>query len=519
MLGDAQPPVVLCQQRFEQKLGESTAPVLCLDRRGEQEQIAGESDEDPVNWNGPESLVYVIYTSGSTGKPKGAMNVHGGLSNRLLWMQERYELKGSDRVLQKTPYTFDVSVWEFFWPLLSGAVLVMARPGGQQDGEYLRETIQRYGITTMHFVPPMLSAWLEVEGVERCGSLKRVICSGEALGAEAARKFQQRLGGAELHNLYGPTEASIDVSWWECRREWEKDFVPIGQPIANTGLYVLDGGMKPVPVGVGGELYIGGTGLGRGYLNRPELTGEKFVPNPFGEGGERLYRTGDLARWMEEGTIEFLGRLDHQVKVRGYRIELGEIETALSEQAGVEQAVVLAREDRAGEKRLVGYVVVGKSERATPPSPAELRERLKQRLPEYMVPPVILLLDEMPLTANGKIDRKALPRPETSLDQAGYVGPRTSTEEILCGIWKQVLGLETVGVMDDFFSLGGDSLLAIQLISRIRNAFQTELSLRTIFANTTINSFAALLEQNIESKFEAQQMSIIPVDRSGYRSR
>jgi FkbM family methyltransferase len=285
------------------------------------------------------------------------MNVHSGLNNRLLWMQQQYGLNESDRVLQKTAFTFDVSVWEFFWPLMRGARLVMARPGGHQDPDYLSAIIQSAKITTLHFVPSMLNVWLESEGVERCSTLRRVFCSGEALSLEAQKKFQSRLK-AELHNLYGPTEASIDVTFWQCREDWSAGYVPIGRPIANTQVYVLDSEWQPVPVGVKGELYLGGAGLARGYLGRSELTAERFIPNAYASAvGERLYRTGDQVRWKAEGQLEFLGRLDHQVKLRGFRIELGEIEARLLEHPGVQEAVVLAREDAPGDKRLAAYVV------------------------------------------------------------------------------------------------------------------------------------------------------------------
>jgi amino acid adenylation domain-containing protein/FkbM family methyltransferase len=336
--------VILTTQRFREIV---SVDAICLD--ADWNAIAQESKQNPLTNTVPGNLAYVIYTSGSTGKPKGSMITHEGICNRLLWMQQEYQLSETDRVLQKTPYTFDVSLWEFFWPLITGARLVIARPGAQGDPGYLVETIKREKITTIHFVPSMLAVFLDERGVGECRSLKRVICSGEALPFELKEKFVKLLP-AELHNLYGPTEASVDVTYWDCRRAVERSIVPIGRPIANTQIYVLDQNLQVVPPGVPGELYIGGVGLARGYLNRPDLTAERFLPDPFG--GARIYRTGDLARYLADGNIEYLGRTDHQVKLRGFRIELGEIESALDEHPAVQQAVVVAREER-----LVAYVV------------------------------------------------------------------------------------------------------------------------------------------------------------------
>jgi amino acid adenylation domain-containing protein/FkbM family methyltransferase len=354
MLEDSAVPVLLGQARLQEKWLSYTGKTIHVD--GEWGTIGWYSDANLRNEVSGENLAYVIYTSGSTGKPKGAMNTHRGLSNRVQWMQQAYGLTATDRVLQKTPFSFDVSVWEFMWPLMVGARLVMLRPGGHQDPACIAEAIQRKQITTMHFVPAMLNIWLESEA-ERCSTLTRVICSGEALSVEAQKKFQSRLK-AELHNLYGPTEASIDVTFWHCREDWSAGYVPIGRPIANTQVYVLDGAGQSVPVGVKGELYLGGAGLARGYLSRPELTAERFIPNAYAStAGDRLYRTGDQVRWKPEGQLEFLGRLDHQVKLRGFRIELGEIEARLLEHPGAREAVVVAREDGAGDKQLAAYVV------------------------------------------------------------------------------------------------------------------------------------------------------------------
>ncbi len=355
MLEDSEPLVLLTQEHLLEVLPEHGIPTICLDR--DWHTIATESSANPEVITTGKDQAYMIYTSGSTGKPKGVPNVHEALVNRLLWMQEAYKLDGSDRVMQKTPYSFDVSVWEFFWPLMTGACLVVSRPEGHKDPSYLVNLIQEQKITTMHFVPSMLRIFLEMDGVERCTSLRRVICSGEALPLDLVQRFFER-SAAELHNLYGPTEAAVDVSYWQCRADSGLPIVPIGKPIWNTQLYVLDGCLQPVPVGVPGELHIGGRNLARGYLKQPELTAQKFIPNPFStEPGARLYKTGDLAKFLPDGNIEYLGRIDHQVKIRGFRIELGEIETALEAHSGVKQSVVMAREDVPGDKRLVAYVV------------------------------------------------------------------------------------------------------------------------------------------------------------------
>ncbi len=355
MLRDAAPPVVLSQAHLHDRLPNGAPRVLCLDRDWPLVESEG-SDNLPAVVSG-KNLAYAIYTSGSTGTPKGVPNVHEGIVNRLLWMQDMYKLTGKDRVLQKTPFSFDVSVWEFFWPLMTGATLVVARPGGHRDPTYLVNLIAEEGITALHFVPSMLSIFLEATGLERCRTLRQVFASGEALPFELQERFFERLG-AELHNLYGPTEAAVDVTYWACGPNRQQASVPIGRPIANTQIYILDMQLQPVPIGVPGELHIGGVGLARGYLNRPDLTEQKFIADPFSQqAGARLYKTGDLARFLADGSIEYLGRIDHQVKLRGFRIELGEVEAVLAQCPGVSQTVVVVREDNPGGKQLVAYVV------------------------------------------------------------------------------------------------------------------------------------------------------------------
>ncbi len=470
-------------------------PVVVLDELDAVRTVEGwpatcPTDGDRVGSLAPMDPAYVIYTSGSTGRPKGVVVPHAGIVNRLLWMQTVYGLGSDDRVLQKTPASFDVSVWEFFWPLITGATLVVAKPEGHKDPAYLAELIRSEAITTVHFVPSMLRAFVAEPGAASCTGLRRVICSGEALPVDLAHRFHSVLD-VELHNLYGPTEASVDVTFWQCVPGSDAVSVPIGRPVWNTGMYVLDRNLYPVPPEVPGELYIAGVQLARGYLGRPGLTADRFVANPFGSAGERMYRTGDLARWTVHGVLEYLGRTDDQVKIRGFRIELGEIEAVLLDHPDVGEAVVVARDDgSSGHQRLVAYLVpVGDDVLA----PSALREALKQILPDYMVPSAFVLLDTLPLTPNGKVDRRALPAPEASTSQAGHVGPRTETERVVAEIWAEVLGMERIGVDDNFFDLGGDSILSIQVISRLRTAFAVDLSPRAVFSNPTVAGLADLI--------------------------
>ena len=425
------------------------------------------------------------------------MNTHAGIVNRLLWMQEAYGLNSSDCVLQKTPYSFDVSVWEFFWPLITGARLVLAQPEGHKDSAYLSRLINEQEVTTVHFVPSMLQVFVESGELEKCRPLRRVICSGEALPFELQERFM-RASTAELHNLYGPTEAAVDVTFWECERGDKRGIVPIGRPIANTEIYLLDERRQVVPVGVRGELYIGGAGLARGYYESAGMTAERFVPHPFSRrGGERLYRTGDVARYLEGGEIEYLGRLDHQVKMRGFRIELGEIEAAVCALPGVREAVLEVRAGAETEKRLVAYVVC---EEGMEVSLSQLRNQLKERLPDYMVPAAFVSLPRMPLTRNGKVDRRALPEPEAlkgSGGREGHAEPRTPVEELLCGIWAEVLGVKDVGIHDNFFELGGHSLLATRVVSRVKERFGIEFELRNLFVSPTVATLAALVEKSL----------------------
>ena len=493
MLEDSGVRLLLTQEQIAGSLPQTAARVVILG--AEKEAIGRSSQKNPEVEMSRENLAYVIYTSGSTGKPKGAMNTHGGISNRLLWMQETYNLTSEDRVLQKTPMSFDVSVWEYFWPLITGARMVMAKPGGHQDSQYLVKVIKEEKVTTLHFVPSMLEMFIEEEGVEECESIKRVICSGEALKVEVERRYKERVR-KELHNLYGPTECAVDVTYWECEGGEEERVIPIGRAIANTQVYVLDKQERLAGVGVVGELHIAGMPLGRGYHNRPDLTGERFIPNPYSETeGGRLYKTGDLARYLVDGTIEYIARVDEQVKIRGFRIELGEIEATLNEHETVKQSVVVARADARGNNLLVAYIVVDEQAEVTV---NDLRGHLMKKLPDYMIPGAFVILDELPLMPNGKLDRRSLAafdhtRPELKTE---YVAPRNLTEQTLADIWTEVLGLEKVGVYDSFFALGGHSLLAMQAISRIRRSFEVNLPLNIFLGGPTVAALAVAVIQS-----------------------
>ncbi|MBW3614027.1 MAG: amino acid adenylation domain-containing protein [Actinobacteria bacterium] len=467
MVADAVPALVVTNQAVSRCLPD-TVPILLVDCSETLQTVAGGPTADcnqvPLE---PAHLAYVIYTSGSTGRPKGVAVSHRSVVNRLLWMQAEYGLTGDDRVLQKTPSSFDVSVWEFFWTLNAGATLVVAKPGGHRDPAYLAGLVERERVTTLHFVPSMLHAFLAEPAAGRCASLRRVICSGEALPAELRDRFYRAFGtsGPELHNLYGPTEAAVDVTSWACSPH-QVGVVPIGTPVWNTGLRVLDDRLRPVDAGRTGELYLAGVQLARGYLNRPGLTADRFVADPFGTPGTRMYRTGDLARCRDDGVLEYLGRVDDQVKIRGFRVELGEVEATLASCPGVRQAAVASGGDGPGDVRLVAYFVADPGARLTP---AHLRGHLAARLPEHMVPAAFVPLAAMPLSTNGKLDRKALP----PLDWAALATegtPRTSGEELLCGLFAQVLGLPRVGVDDSFFTLGGDSIGAMLVAGRARRA-------------------------------------------------
>jgi amino acid adenylation domain-containing protein len=490
MLADAGVEIVLTASLLAPRLAAvpDVRPILL------EQPPPGQPDTDPEPLAGPLDPAYLIYTSGSTGTPKGVLNSHRGMCNRLDWMSRVFPLGAEDAVLQKTPIGFDVSVWELFLPLLTGARLVMARPGGHRDPHYLRAVIERHRVTTVHFVPSMLAVFLDEPGVEACTTLRRTICSGEELSQKLAATFLRRLPG-ELHNLYGPTEAAIDVTAWHCAADAvaAASRLPIGRPIQNIRVYVVDRADNPVPAGVPGELLIGGPGVALGYLNRPELTAERFVPDPFGPPGSRLYRTGDLARWREDGTLDFLGRIDRQVKLRGNRIEPGEIEAAILAHPAVARSAVLvagAGEDR----RLVAHVVPEPDTPAPQDLPGLLRAHLAARLPDYLVPSGFTVLERLPVTANGKLDNAALAalpvttRAETSPAAPGSADDLAAAVGTICA---QVLGIELIGLDDDLFDLGAHSLTITQIAVRLRRRLGVDLPLQIFYDTPTVSAIVA----------------------------
>jgi amino acid adenylation domain-containing protein len=445
-------------------------------------------------------LAYVIYTSGSTGRPKGAMNEHHALVNRLTWGQRLFPLDGTDRVLQKTPIGFDVSVWEMLHPLVTGATLVIARPQGHRDPAYLADIIEQAGITTLHFVPSMLQLFLEQLdeqnfSTHRFAALKHVLSGGEVLRPALRMAIHAALPNAKLFNLYGPSEAAIDVTSYACVQPLTRSAVPIGGAVDNTQIYVLDRHLRPVPTGVTGEICVGGVAVGRGYLNRPELTAERFLADPFREAPARLYRTGDLGRRLPDGNVEYAGRNDFQVKIRGFRIELGEIERVLLGFPDIKETVVIADTEFPGREKLIGYVVTTK---AGPISSAVLRTRLKRHLPDYMLPTSWVFMGRLPLNDNGKVDRGALPKPDSDRLDLGveFVSPQNEIETTLAQVWAQVLNVSRIGIHDDFFALGGHSISATQLIWQL-NDRGMGVSVSALFQNPTVHSLARCIDIDV----------------------
>ena len=497
MLEDAKPKLLIATN--EQLARFSDIPgleSLCYDSPLPAEDAA------PLALSQPNHTAYIIFTSGSTGRPKGVMVGQTAIVNRLLWMQNHYSLTADDVVAQKTPCSFDVSVWEFFWPFIAGAKLVMAEPEAHRDPLAMQQFFAQYGVTTTHFVPSMLAAFVASltpeTARESCASLKRVFCSGEALPADLCREWEQ-LTHAPLHNLYGPTEAAVDVSWYPA---WGEDLaavtgnsVPIGYPVWNTGLRILDAMMRPVPFGVAGDLYLTGIQLAQGYLGRPDLTASRFIADPFNV-GERMYRTGDVARWLENGAVEYLGRSDDQLKIRGQRIELGEIDRVMQQLPDVEHAVAhacvfnQAAATGGDARQLVGYLV---SQSGLPLDTSALREKLREKLPAHMVPTVLLQLAELPLSANGKLDRKALPMPQLTSRTSGRA-PRAGTETTIAQSFAALLGCEVNDVAADFFALGGHSLLAMKLAAQLSRVFERQVTPGQIMVASTVEQLSALLE-------------------------
>jgi acyl-coenzyme A synthetase/AMP-(fatty) acid ligase/acyl carrier protein len=424
---------------------------------------------------------------------------HRSIVNHMTWMQHDFPLDERHRVLQRSPFSFDASVWEFWAPLLAGARLCLARPGLHHDTAYLKRTIVQHGITTLQLVPSLLRLMLDEDRLDECESLERVFCGGEPLTLDVQDAFfaQSR---ADLCNLYGPTEATVVVTAWFCERHGNRRIVPIGRPIANVEIYILDDALQPVGVNAPGELYIGGRALARGYIGRPAATGERFLPDPLAsEPGARMYRSGDLARWLPDGTIEFLGRADQQVKIRGLRIELGEIEAALATHPGVRAAAAVARGDAPDQQRLAAYVVL---RRSSPPSVPELGAHLRQWLPEYMVPSSIVVMPALPLSPSGKVDYRALPDPSVMREPSDAPAapssagtPPSELDGVVADIWKTVLRVERVGLHDNFFDIGGHSLLVLQVHARLRKRLGREIEITDLFRYTTVHTLAQYLER------------------------
>ncbi|HIE8896545.1 TPA: enterobactin non-ribosomal peptide synthetase EntF [Klebsiella quasipneumoniae subsp. similipneumoniae] len=509
MLEDARPSLLIASEdqlaRFSDIPGLES---LCY------QQPLAVADDAPLVLSKPDHTAYIIFTSGSTGRPKGVMVGQTAIVNRLLWMQDRYPLSAQDVVAQKTPCSFDVSVWEFWWPFIAGAQLVMAEPEAHRDPQAMQQFFARYGVTTTHFVPSMLAAFvasLDADSVAACRTLRRVFCSGEALPTELCREWE-RLTGAPLHNLYGPTEAAVDVSWYPaCGPELAAvtgSSVPIGWPVWNTGLRILDAAMRPVPPGVAGDLYLTGIQLAQGYLGRPDLTASRFIADPFAP-GERMYRTGDVARWLANGAVEYLGRSDDQLKIRGQRIELGEIDRAMSALPDVAQAVshacVFNQAAATGgdARQLVGYLV---SDSGLPLDTAALKARLAEQLPPHMVPVVLMQLAELPLSANGKLDRKALPLPTLGGERSGRP-PEPGMETLVAAAFSQLLGCEVNDIDADFFALGGHSLLAMRLAAQLSRQLARQLTPGQVMVASTVGKLSALLAADLSDE-QAQRLGL-----------
>lgn len=510
MVQDSKVKIVLTQRAFEEHFNSFDGGVLFID-----EQYINQQDGEELhnlNLNIDEGrLAYMFYTSGSTGKPKGVMNTHAAIRNRVLWLQQTFEMGGNDRLLQKSPYSFDVSVWEFFWPHMCGACLVVAKPNGHLEPAYLWDTIINEQITYVQFVPTMLQTFLSADQAKDIPHLKHVFLCGEPLTAALHERYCHMMS-AQLHNLYGPTEAAVFITNWTSDRDTERTTIPIGKAVLehSNAMYVLNDNYEQIAQGEVGELFISGIGLARGYAGRADLTAERFVPDPYSKKpGARMYHTGDLGRWLSDGNLECLGRNDDQVKVRGFRIELGEISNMLEQHAGIHQVVTIVREDQPGDQRIAAYYI---SDPAISPSISELRSFVQQHLPDYMIPSYFIEMEEFPLTPSGKTDKKLLPSPTVSRLMIGqeYVAPETFIQKELAIIWSGFFSFDQIGLHDDFIDLGGHSLVATQILVRCEHLFGVKISLKDMLTQgTTIGALASLIEAKLLAETDDAELEAL----------
>ncbi|HMS64575.1 MAG TPA: amino acid adenylation domain-containing protein [Ignavibacteria bacterium] len=510
MIEDSQAKIILTTSDLSNVTGKHDAKVIFLDKNSDE--LNNESTDTPAVSIQPDNMVYVIYTSGSTGNPKGVVNIHRGLSNQIQWIRDYLKCTAEDVVLQKTSFSFDVSTFELFMPLICGAKLVFAIPEGHKNNSYLIEVVTEKKITIIHFVTSMLSLFLEESYIDKCKSLRLFVSSGEEVTIPVQKLFFEKFPDVELHDLYGPTETSVHVTYWKCDSRTKLNTVPIGKPVANTQAYILDSYNNPVPVGIAGELHIGGAQVARGYFNREELTKERFIHDPFSEVKDsKLYKTGDLVRFFPDGNIEYLGRKDNQIKLRGFRIELGEIESVISEFKGIRNSVVIAKDFSIGDKRLIAYFV---TENNADIPLSELKNFLSIRLPVFMIPSEFIKINEIPITGSGKVDKKALPEPETgrNTDSKNYSQPADSLELQLVKIWEKVIGKSPIGVKDNFFDLGGHSLIALRLFGYIEKLTGKKLPLSTLFKYQTIEQLAVILR---DEGWKPQWKSLVGVNPGG----